>query len=63
MEIDELQEKLDIESLDFLNYILGNVFYVELEGCVYSEEEQNLLIEWAGFISCPLFNIILYGLL
>lgn len=42
MEIDELQEKLDIESLDFLNYILGNVFYVELEGCVYSEEEQNL---------------------
>lgn len=42
MEIDELQEKLDAESLDFLNYILGNVFNVELEGCVYSEEEQNL---------------------
>lgn len=42
MEIDELQEKLAIESLDFLNYILGNVFNVELEGYVYSEDEQNL---------------------
>ena len=42
METKELQAQLDAENLDFLNYILGNVFYVELEGCVYSEEEQNL---------------------
>lgn len=40
MKPDELQEKLDSESLDFLNYILGKVFNVELEGYVYSEEEQ-----------------------
>lgn len=37
METNELQEKLDNETLDFLNYILGNVFEVELQGYIYAE--------------------------
>lgn len=37
MEMNELQKKLDNKTLDFLNYILGNVFEVELQGYVYAE--------------------------
>lgn len=39
METNELQAQLDAETLEFLNYILGNVFNVELQGYIYSEED------------------------
>ena len=39
METNELQRQLDAENLNFLNYILGNVFDVELQGYVYSEDD------------------------
>lgn len=39
MEMSELQEQLDKETLDFLNYILGNVFNIELQGYIYPEED------------------------
>lgn len=39
METNELQSQLDAENLNFLNYILGNVFEVELQGYVYSEDD------------------------
>lgn len=39
METNELQRQLDAENLNFLNYILGNVFDVELQRYVYSEDD------------------------
>lgn len=39
MKTKEFQERLDTEALDFLNYILGKFFDVELQGYVYSEED------------------------
>lgn len=36
METNELQAQLDAETLEFLNYILGSVFNVELQGYIYS---------------------------
>ena len=35
----ELQAQLDAETLNFFNYILGNVFNVEVQGYVHSEED------------------------
>lgn len=38
-EITKFQEQLDEGTLDFLNYILGNVFNVELQVYIYSERD------------------------
>ena len=39
MELKDLQNQLDAENLNFLNYILAKTFNVELQGYVYSEED------------------------
>lgn len=39
MDMKVLQAQLDAETLDFLNSILGNMFDVELQGYIYSEED------------------------
>ena len=39
METTKLQEQLDNETLDFFNSILGNIFEVDVQGYVYSEED------------------------
>ncbi len=39
MELKDLQNQLDAENLNFLNYILAKMFNVELQGYIYSEED------------------------
>lgn len=39
METSELQNQLDAENLNFLNYILAKMLNVELQGFVHTEED------------------------